>query len=242
MIIQLLGNIIPLIFGIIAIWKWKSSKLDNTQIRKRLGFTPFSTFQIISGIFISAFIFTIIFVVFYYFNLLTIVQFSWTRGNVLKAISMLAALAFAEELIFRSFFINGLRLWLKSTTIILIISAIFFSLVHWFNDGSTVLSAFSAFLGGLMYAYAFIKTDKLWLPLGLHFSWNFFQGFVYGFPVSGYVFDGLFEVNISGQEFWTGGAYGPEGGLIGIFARVFVIFAIWLLIKIKYDSKQCIKN
>ena len=234
MIIQLLGNVIPLIFGIIAIWKWKSSKLDYTEIRKRLGFTPFSTFQILVGIFISAFIFTIIFVVFHYFNLLTTVQFSWTRGNVFKVILTLAALAFVEEIIFRSFFINGLRLRLKSTTLILIISAIFFSLVHWFNDGSTVLSALSAFIGGLMYAYAFIKTDKLWLPLGLHFSWNFFQGFVYGFPVSGYVFEGIFEVNISGPELWTGGAYGPEGGLIGIFARVFVILAIGLMIKIKY--------
>lgn len=234
MIIQLLGNIIPLIFGIIAIWKWKSSKLGYTEIRKRLGFTPFSTFQILSGIFISAFIFTIIFVVFHYFNLLTTVQFSWTRGNVFKVILTLGTLAFVEEIIFRSFFINGLKLWLKSTNLILIISAIFFSLVHWFNDSSTVLSALSAFIGGLMYAYAFIKTDKLWLPLGLHFAWNFFQGFVYGFPVSGYVFEGLFEVNISGSELWTGGAYGPEGGLIGIFARVFVILAIWLLIKIKY--------
>ena len=86
-----------------------------------------------------------------------------------------------------------------------------------------------------MYAFAFIKTEKLWLPIGLHFSWNFFQGFVYGFPVSGYVFDGLFEVSILGQELWTGGEYGPEGGLIGIIARIIVLFLIWLVIKIKYD-------
>lgn len=82
-----------------------------------------------------------------------------------------------------------------------------------------------------MYAFAFIKTEKLWLPIGLHFSWNFVQGFVYGFPVSGFVIEGLFEVNIYGQEFWTGGEYGPEGGLIGIFARFIVLFTIWMIVK-----------
>ncbi len=236
MIIQLLSNIIPVIFGIIAIRKWKSAKLDKIEILKRLGLSPFSTFQLLFGIILGALIFTIVFVVFNYFNLFAIIQFSWTSGNIFTIILIFAALAIGEEIIFRSFFINGLRIWLKSTTFILIISAFFFSLVHWFNEGSTVLSALSTFLGGLMYAYAFIKTDKLWLPIGLHFSWNFFQSFVYGFPVSGFVFEGLFEVNISGQELWTGGAYGPEGGLIGIFARVFVIFAIWLIIKTKHGK------
>ena len=236
MIIRLLGNIIPITCGIIAIRKWKSSQVNNTEIRKRLGITSFSTFQMLSGIFISAFIFTVIFIVYKYFNLLTVVQFSWARGNIFKIISMLAVLAILEELIFRSFFINGLRLWLKSTTIILIISSAFFSLVHLFNEGSTVLSVLSAFMGGLMYAYAYVKTNKLWLPIGLHFSWNFFQVFIYGFPASGFVFEGLFEVNISGPESWTGGSYGPEGGLIGIIARIFVIFAIWVTIKIKYNK------
>jgi len=236
MIIQLLGNIIPVFFGIIAIWKWKSSKLDKAEKLKRLGVTPFSTFQLLSGIFISAFIFTIIFVIFIYFNLLTIIQFSWPQANIFLIILMFAALAIVEEIIFRSFFINGLRLYIKSTSLILVISAIFFSLVHWYNDGSTVLSAISAFIGGFIYAYAFVKTDKLWLPIGLHFSWNFFQSYVYGFPVSGYVFEGIFKVNISGQELWTGGAYGPEGGLIGIFGRFFVIFATWLIHKIKNNQ------
>jgi membrane protease YdiL (CAAX protease family) len=234
-IIRLLSNIIPIIFGIIAIKKWKSLKLNKTEIITRLGFIPFSMFQLLTGLLIGALLFTLIFFVFKYFDLLTIIQFSWTSGELFKTILLFAALAIVEELIFRSFFINGLKLFFNSTTPILIVSALFFSLVHWFNDGSTVLSALSAFMGGLMYAYAFIKTDKLWLPIGLHFSWNFFQSFVYGFPVSGFIFEGLLEVNISGQKLWTGGAYGPEGGLIGIFARVFVLFAIWLIIKIKYE-------
>jgi membrane protease YdiL (CAAX protease family) len=233
-IIRLLGNIIPVVFGVIAIRKWRSLKLSKTEIISRLGFHPFSTFQLLTGLLIGALIFTLIFFVFKYFDLLTIIQFSWTGGEFFTTILLFAALTIGEELIFRSFFINGLKLYLQSATLIITITALFFSVVHWFNEGSTVISAISAFLGGLMYAFAFIKTEKLWLPIGLHFSWNFFQSLVYGFPVSGFVFDGLFEVNIVGPQLWTGGEYGPEGGLIGIIARIIVLFAIWLVIKIKY--------
>ena len=234
-IIRLFGNIIPIVFGIIAIRKWKSLKLNKIEIITRLGFHPFSKFQLLTGLLVGAFIFTLIFFVFKYFALLTIIRFSWTGGELFLTILLFAALAIVEELIFRSFFINGLKLYLHSATLIIIISALFFSIVHWFNDGSTVLSAISAFIGGLIYAFAFIKTEKLWLPVGLHFSWNFFQCLVYGFPVSGFAFDGLIEINIEGQKLWTGGEYGPEGGLIGIIVRIIVLFVIWLIIKMKYD-------
>ena len=238
MIVQLLGNLVPLVFGIIAIGKWRSSKVDRTEVRKRLGVAPFSTFQLLSGLFIGALVFTAVFAVFNLLGLLTIVQFSWTRGDTLAAISLFTVGTVVEELLFRSFFINGLRFYLRSTALILVVSAAFFSLVHWFNDNSTALSVTSAFMGGIMYAYAFIKTERLWLPMGLHFSWNFFQGYVYGFPVSGFTFDGLFEISISGQELWTGGKYGPEGGLIGILARVAVILLTWSILRIRSGRRQ----
>ena len=237
-IIRLFGNIIPIVFGIIAIRKWKSLKLNKIEIITRLGFHPFSKFQLLTGLLVGAFIFTLIFFVFKYFALLKIIRFSWTGGELFLTILLFVVLAIVEELIFRSFFINGLKLFLQSVTLIVIITALFFSVVHWFNDGSTVLSAISAFLGGLIYAFAFVKTEKLWLPIGLHFSWNFFQGLVYGFPVSGFAFDGLVEINIEGQKLWTGGEYGPEGGLIGIIARIIVLFVIWLVIKIKYGRSN----
>lgn len=232
LIIRILGNLLPVIFGIIAIRKWKKAKLSKNKIGQKLGFIPFLKFQLFIGLLIGAVIFSLVFVIFLYFNLLTIIQFSWTNGNLFKIILILAVAAIFEEIIFRSFFINGLKLFLKSTALIILISALFFGIVHMFNEGSTILSTISAFMGGIMYAFAFIKTEKLWLPIGIHFSWNFFQGFVYGFPVSGFVIEGLFRVNISGCEFWTGGEYGPEGGLTGIFARFVVIFTIWLIFKL----------
>ena len=235
-VLKILGNLIPAIFGIYAIKQWKSAKLDKSQIGERLGFRPFSLFQLMTGLVLGALVFSIIFLTSLKFDLLEINQFSWTSGNLLTTVLMFSAGAIGEELIFRSFFINGLKQFTKSIFLILTISAFFFSMVHWFNDGSTLLSSLSSFLGGLMYGYAFIKTEKLWLPVGLHFSWNFFQSFVYGFPVSGYIKDGLFQtiMNNEGNELWTGGAYGPEGGLFGILARIVVIVLSWLIMTKKY--------
>jgi uncharacterized protein len=66
----------------------------------------------------------------------------------------------------------------------------------------------------------YVLTGQLAIPIGVHISWNFFQGNVFGFPVSG--LDGLgakfLATETSGPELWTGGVFGPEAGLLLPFA------------------------
>jgi hypothetical protein len=70
------------------------------------------------------------------------------------------------------------------------------------------------FLAGIFLGYAFIRSGQLWLAIGLHTGWNFFEGVVFGFPVSGLHFYRLTEARVVGPELWTGGAFGPEAGLL----------------------------
>ena len=84
---------------------------------------------------------------------------------------------------------------------------------------------------GLFLGLGFILTGELAIPIGLHMSWNFFQGSVFGFPVSGLKLgDSLITIQQGGPDFITGGTFGPEAGLIGLAAIILggLMIVLWL--------------
>ncbi len=95
-----------------------------------------------------------------------------------------------------------------------VISSTVFGLLHLGNPNATWVSAAGIFFAGLYLAFAYIRTKQLWLSIGLHIGWNFFEGVVFGFPVSGLDIYPLTRIKVTGPELWTGGAFGPEAGLI----------------------------
>lgn len=95
-----------------------------------------------------------------------------------------------------------------------VISSAVFGLIHLGNPNATWVSAAGIFFSGLFLAYGYIRTKQLWLPIGLHIGWNFFEGVVFGFPVSGLDIYALARISVHGPKIWTGGAFGPEAGLI----------------------------
>ena len=82
-----------------------------------------------------------------------------------------------------------------------------------------------------MYGLAFVYTRKIWLPWALHFAWNYVQGPILGFPVSGFNVEGILKLNILDHSWLSGGLYGPEGGIVGIAFRLIVILLIVLWMK-----------
>jgi membrane protease YdiL (CAAX protease family) len=110
----------------------------------------------------------------------------------------------------------------------ILLSALAFGCIHLSNPGASLLSVLGNSLGGVMYGVAFLCGGSLWLAIGLHFAWNFVQGPLLGFPVSGMAAGGLQQVHDVGPAWLSGGAYGPEAGLAGIAFR-FVIVALVLL-------------
>ena len=125
----------------------------------------------------------------------------------------------------RMLMLNGMRAVFRRDWIAVALASVAFGLIHAANDHATALSVTSNALGGLMYALAFVRTNRIWMPIGLHAAWNFVQGTLLGFPVSGETdwSAGLVRQAEVGNDLLTGGAFGPEGGLVGIAFRLVVI-------------------
>jgi len=95
---------------------------------------------------------------------------------------------------------------------------ILFAAAHGRNPGlggpGAWLSLLNLFLAGLLLGLAYVRTRSLALSMGLHLAWNWTQGTLLGFQVSGTASQGLFRPVLQGRPDWlTGGAFGLEGSL-----------------------------
>lgn len=156
-------------------------------------------------------------------------------SDLLLAAGTLFFAAVTEELIFRSYALNVLeKHW--GTIAAVIISSAGFGFAHMLNDagGSTVQSKllFCTFLSleaGVSLAACYVFTRRLWMPIGAHWMWNFFEGPVFGTHVSGADFgQSLVTAKMQGPMLLTGGKFGPEGSVIclvlGTMAGVVLLY------------------
>jgi membrane protease YdiL (CAAX protease family) len=151
---------------------------------------------------------------------LTVDGFSWTTeppaavgANILVFFVIFVLVGWNEELMSRGYHLqtiaSGLNLFWG-----VMLSSVIFGLLHLGNPNATWIGAAGIFFAGVFLGYAYVRTGQLWLSIGLHIGWNFFEGVVFGFPVSGLSVHHLARISISGPELWTGGSFGPEAGLV----------------------------
>jgi membrane protease YdiL (CAAX protease family) len=124
-----------------------------------------------------------------------------------------------EELLSRGYWLQNLEDGLGTQWALFISSAIF-GLAHLSNPNASWIAVLGILGAGYFLAFGYLRTRHLWLPIGLHIGWNFFEGPVFSFPVSGLDTARLLNHTVSGPELITGGAFGPEAGLIVLPALV----------------------
>ena len=110
----------------------------------------------------------------------------------------------------------------------LVISSVYFGLIHLLNPNPNALALTSLALGGLLMGMGYWATQSLWLPIGMHIGWNWFEGSIYGFPVSGFPRPGLLELCMTGPDWLTGGNFGPEASIMIIALQLVLIAFIFL--------------
>ena len=151
---------------------------------------------------------------------LTFTGFAWQFDsarvvitNVLTFFIVFVFVGWNEELLSRGYHLQTIASGFNLFWGVIISSAVF-GLLHLGNPNATWVSAAGIFFAGIYLAFGYIRTKQLWLSIGLHIGWNFFEGVGFGFPVSGLDIYPLLRINVTGPELWTGGAFGPEAGLI----------------------------
>jgi hypothetical protein len=133
---------------------------------------------------------------------------------VVGMVLVFTGVGWGEELLYRGYQLQNLEEGANLTWGVLL-SSIFFALGHLANPNVSLAAVLGLVASGIFLAYGYTSTRQLWLPMGLHIGWNFFEGTVFGFPVSGIGdFPRLLQPAISGPALVTGGAFGPEAGLV----------------------------
>jgi len=162
---------------------------------------------------------------------------------LLGALVLFLCVGVYEELYARGYVLRnlaeGLSFWPLSVrggvVLAWVSSSVGFSLAHYNNPHATLTSTATLILAGLFLGLGYVLTGELAIPIGLHISWNLFQGNVFGFPVSGTTLGPYFIATAQrGPELWTGGPFGPEAGLIGVLAMGVGSLAVLAWVRLRH--------
>ena len=158
-------------------------------------------------------------------------QFAW--------LSFCLLIAVVEEIIFRGIIFRQVSdCW--NIKIGLITSALIFGILHIFNKDATLWSSLAiAINGGWLYAIAYAYHQTIWVPIGMHWAWNYLEGGILGYEISGITQAGipLITAKITGPALLTGGNYGPVSSIITIAIGI-GLSMMYTILYIKRKTKR----
>jgi len=156
------------------------------------------------------------------------------KQNWLSLLGILAALigwiiqGAAEEILLRGYLlpVTGVRYGPVSG---ILLSSLIFAALHLFNENLTPLAILNLVLFGIFASLYALTEGSLWGIFAIHSIWNWAQGSLYGFAVSGIKLGAVSPINLTenGPDWLTGGAFGPEGGLFVTLVLFAAIILLW---------------
>ncbi|NJN66562.1 MAG: CPBP family intramembrane metalloprotease [Chloroflexaceae bacterium] len=164
---------------------------------------------------------------------------------ILIPLAVFVGVGIYEEMLFRGYLLRNLAEGFNTRVIgarlavglAWLLSSVLFGLGHLPNPHATLTSTAFISLAGLFLGLGYVLTGELAIPIGLHITWNFFQGHGFGFAVSGQTISAatLVAVATEGPDLWTGGPFGPEAGLMGVVAMAVGCLLMVLWVRFRYQ-------
>jgi membrane protease YdiL (CAAX protease family) len=150
--------------------------------------------------------------------------------GILSAVVLFILVAIGEELLCRGYWYGLIHRYFGALMAI-IATSVLFAALHLYNDHilQSPVPVINLLLAGLLFGVAREVTNGLWVPIGIHFTWNLFQGHIFGFAVSGLDIPGsVIRIETTGHHLISGGGFGAEGSLLtGALIIAFTILIFW---------------
>lgn len=209
---------------------WFFMKFLDKRPIKDLGLVLIKIKDVYYGLFIGLIVLSIGFFTLWASNEIQVFGFNFITSDFFLSLLLYFLVAFSEEILVRGYILSNL---MGSTNkyFALIISSLIFSLMHIGNYGYSWFTALELFTGGIMLGLPYLFNRNLWFPISLHFSWNFFQGTIFGFSVSGSKGYNLIQQSHINNNIWNGGDFGFEGSIISIILQIFCILFFYFIFK-----------
>jgi membrane protease YdiL (CAAX protease family) len=195
--------------------------------------------DVLVGFILSGLMVGIVFAILLHSGSLEIEEIGWTGSRMppileifLWFLAIGAAVAWSEELVFRGYLLQNLSEGIGIVWAV-IVSCVFYGLVHTTSPNMTWLSGVLIAIIGYLRILGWLRTGQLWLSMGMHAGWNFFQGPIFGFSVSGFASETLVKHSVSGPDWITGGPFGPEAGIV-----VVPVVLLALTVMLAYTAKR----
>jgi uncharacterized protein len=159
----------------------------------------------------------------------------WMTTVVAQGIVFTIA-AFAEEALFRGYPFQVL-VRVAGPVVAIALSSVLFAAAHAANPEVGAFALFNIFLAGVLLAVAYLRTLSLWFATALHMGWNWTMATLLDLPVSGIAdFDTPgYDALVGGPQWWSGGAFGPEGGLVGTIGFGAALLALVMMKGLRPD-------
>ena len=157
-----------------------------------------------------------------------VIRVGFDLGGLVLSWGLMLLVAITEEICVRGFVLGRLLNSGMNKYLALFLSAFLFSILHLFNPNFSMLPFINILLAGLLLGFMYIYTRNLWFPISLHLFWNWLQGPVLGFEVSGADFDKtLLTLNLPTKSILNGGDFGFEGSIICTVLIAILIGVLW---------------
>lgn len=192
--------------------------------------------ELVRGMFIGIILISFVFFIIWMLGGLKIVALQW-HTSILKSLSLSILLfiwvAISEELFSRGY-VQGLLKDQFGTIPAILVSSLLFAFLHAMNPDvfSSPLPVVNLFLAGVLFGISREVSGGLWMPIGLHFTWNLFQGSLFGFPVSGMPMESIVVHDTTGSHAVSGGHFGAEGSAVAtvvLLAGTFFVYRFYVM-------------